>query len=87
MFSVLVFTFLIETVNSCFYVYHLREPVGLEWNFRIRFIKLDADVKGVQYNVDIMLKQEIFWWKLTIQFIMNYFLHEQFEFGSNTAYM
>ena len=59
MFSVLLFTFLIETHNSCFYV-PLREPVGLEWNFRIRVIKLDADVKGVQYNVDIMLKQEIF---------------------------
>ena len=59
MFSALLFTFLIETRNSCFYV-PLREPVGLEWNFRILVIKLDADVKGVQYNVDKMLKQEIF---------------------------
>ena len=49
MFSVLLFTFLIETHNSCFYV-PLREPVGLEWNFRIRVIKLNADVKG--HNVE-----------------------------------
>ena len=48
MFSVLLFTFLIETHNSCFYV--PREPVGLEWNFRIRVIKLNADVKG--HNVE-----------------------------------
>ena len=49
MFSVLLFTFLIETRNSCFYV-PLREPVGLEQNFRIRAIKLNADVKG--HNVE-----------------------------------